>query len=394
ANLGVTLLRAIKQSKFTEEARVSSAGPHKLDWQVGVFFTHEGSSADDPISLFTYPSGQPYVTPLPVFQNVFHATLISRYTEESVFGDVDYHFTPRFDITLGGRYSHDSQVYTQPSSGLLYGPASTPGANGSESAWTYLVNPRFKLSEDNTLYVRIASGYRPGGPNAVPPAVLNFPASFAPDFLTNYEGGWKAELLRRTLAVDTSVFYLAWTKMQLPTVIGGYAAQANGGAAHSVGWQGQVVWSPVPGLSLGGDATYTDAVMDSNNPTAGAFKGNHLPFVPLWNWGLSASYTRPLMDGWDGFAGANFRWIGARPTPFTFNTATSGYYVNMPAYETLDLQAGVRHEHWEIEVFAKNVTDQRGITAIASNTGVAQSPDYAASVIQPRTVGVSVTTKF
>jgi outer membrane receptor protein involved in Fe transport len=394
ANLGVTLLRAINQNKLTEEARVASHGNQNLEWQVGVYFTTEYSTADDPASLFTYPSGAPFTTPIPSFQNVFHATLISNYTETSVFGDVDYHFTPRFDLMLGGRYSYDWQDYKQPSSGLLYGAANTPTSSGNESAFTYLVNPRFKLSDNNMLYIRIASGYRPGGPNTVPPAVLNFPQTFKPDFLTDYEGGWKAELFDRSVSIDTAAFYLQWSQMQLPTVIQGYSAEANAGKAHSEGWEGQIAWSPISGLTLGGDATYTSAVIDSNNPFAGAFKGDHLPFTPKWNVGLNANYTHPVADGWVGDVGANYRYIGARPSGFIVNSLTAGYYVNMPSYYTLDLNAGVTHQGWRAQVFARNVTDSRGITSLGSNPGTIASQDWVAGVIEPRTVGVSVSKAF
>jgi outer membrane receptor protein involved in Fe transport len=392
-NLAVTLARDIYQEKLTEELRVASHGEHKLDWQVGVFTTKEYSTADDPAALFTYPSGAPFTSPIPPFQNVFHATLISHYAEVSVFGDVDYHLTPRFDVTLGARESFDWQDYKQPSSGILYGAPSTPMASGSESAFTFLVNPRYRLNDHNTLYIRIASGYRPGGPNAVPPAVLNFPATFGPDFLTDYEGGWKAELFDRRLSVDAAVFYLKWSKMQLPTVIGGYSAEANGGAAHSDGAEGQVAWSPVNGLNLGADATYTDAVMDSDNPSAGAFKGDHLPLVPKWNVGLSANYSHEIAEGWVGNVGANYRYQGDRPNIFVANSPTSGYYVELPAYYTLDLQAGVMRDGLRLQVFAKNVTDRRGINSLSSNTG-GLDPDWVAGVIQPRTVGVSVSKTF
>ncbi|HEX4184185.1 MAG TPA: TonB-dependent receptor, partial [Caulobacteraceae bacterium] len=396
ANLGVTLLRNIKQEKLTQEVRLASSGAPQLEWQVGVYFTHERSSADDPAFLYSLPSQAPYILPAPLksFQNIFHATLFSQYTEVSEFGDVDYHFTPQFDLTVGGRYSYDAQSYDQPSSGLLYGAPSTSHASGDESAFTFLVNPRYKLNEDNVLYARIASGYRPGGPNAVPPAVLNFPATFGPDYLTNYELGWKAEFWRRTVSVDASVFYLQWSRMQLPTVIGGYTAQANGGRAHSEGFESQFTWTPVHGLTLGADATFTDAEMDSNNPTAGAFKGDGLPLVPKWNWGLSADYSRSLADGWDGFVGASYRNISQRPNVFTVNTATTGYYVPLPGYDTLDLRAGLTHDRWTLDIFARNVTDDRGITAVASNTGVPQSRDYTAGIIQPRTVGASLSAKF
>jgi hypothetical protein len=147
-------------------------------------------------------------------------------------------------------------------------------------------------------------------------------------------------------------------------------------------------------LGLEADATYTNAVMDSNSPTAGAFKGNHLPLEPTWNWGLGASYAHALAEGWGGFVGANYRYIGQRPNVFAVNTATSGYYIPLPGYYTLDLRAGVTHEKWEVLIFARNVTDQRGITSLGANTGVLKSSSYNAAVINPRTIGVSLSSKF
>ena len=396
ATLGVTLLQAIKQSKFTQELRLSSAGDRKLDWQVGAYFTHERSTANDPISIYDYVTRAPLVFSgaLAPFQNVFHATLFSRYTEGSVFGNVDYHFTPKFDVTVGLRYSYDTQTYSQPSGGLLFGPDATPGGSGHESAITFLVNPRYKLSDDSTLYGRIASGYRPGGPNAAAPSVLNFPQTFGPDFLTDYEAGWKSVMLDHTLSLDASVFFLQWTKMQLPTVVGGFSAEANGGKAHSAGFEGQATWTPVKGLTLGANATYTDAQMDSDTPFAGAFKGDGIPLVPKWNAGASADYSWSLAEGWTDFVGATYRYVGERPNVFIANTATTGFYAPMPSYQTLDLRAGATHQDWTMQIFLRNVTDERGVTTTVANTGNAKALDAAIGIIQPRTVGVSLAKTF
>jgi outer membrane receptor protein involved in Fe transport len=396
AGIGATLLREIKQSKFTQELRLSSAGQPKLEWQVGAYFTHERSTANDPATLFTVTDRAPFVLPpaLGAFQNIFDATLYSRYTEISGFGDVDYHFTSKFDVTVGARYSSDQQTFTQPASGILFGAASTAHATGDESAFTFLINPRYKLSDDSTLYARIASGYRPGGPNTVPPAALNFPTTFGPDFLTNYEAGWKAELLDHKLSVDTSVFFLQWNKMQLPTVIGGFSAEANGGKAHSEGVESQVTWTPVAGLTLGANATYTDAVMDSNTPFAGAFKGNGIPLVPRWNWGASGDYSHALANDWTGYVGATYRYVGKRPNVFVFNTPTTGYYLPLPSYDSLDLRAGVTRDQWTVQAFIRNVTDERGATSVGSNPGIARSPDLVEGIIQPRTFGLSLSKNF
>jgi outer membrane receptor protein involved in Fe transport len=40
----------------------------------------------------------------------------------------------------------------------------------SEDVFTYSVAPRFELSDNASLYARVASGFRPGGPNVLSPA--------------------------------------------------------------------------------------------------------------------------------------------------------------------------------------------------------------------------------
>jgi hypothetical protein len=36
---------------------------------------------------------------------------------------------------------------------------------GRRGAFTFLITPEYKFSDDEMAYARVASGYRPGGPN-------------------------------------------------------------------------------------------------------------------------------------------------------------------------------------------------------------------------------------
>ncbi len=86
-----------------------------------------------------------------------------------MFAQVTYHFTPKFDLSLGGRWSENKQSDNQLLGGLLVSPAQTTGGHSTGTDLTYSVAPRYHLSQNTMAYIRVASGYRPGGPNALPP---------------------------------------------------------------------------------------------------------------------------------------------------------------------------------------------------------------------------------
>src|SRR3546814_15458683 len=61
------------------------------------------------------------------------------------------------------------------------------------------------------IYVRVASGYRPGGPNV---ALPGFPATVGSERVTSYEAGIKASFLDRAVTFDAATFLLDWDDLQ------------------------------------------------------------------------------------------------------------------------------------------------------------------------------------
>src|SRR5262249_15523286 len=138
----------------------------------------------------------------------------------AVFADLTFHVTHRLDIQMGARESHVNATYLEslqegPWNVVVLGapnPLVTPTRAVEASPFTYLLTPRFKLSGDLMVYGRLASGFRPGVP--VVAVGVNSVGS-EPDKTYTYEVGLKGDLLHRRLAVDTSVYYIDWTDMQL-----------------------------------------------------------------------------------------------------------------------------------------------------------------------------------
>ena len=101
-------------------------------------------------------------------------------------------------MTLGGRYSENDQEAMQ----VLGRRAAQAGLDGvasreatsSEDVFTYSVAPKCKFGDTRSLYARVASGFRPGGPNVLPPgAPAGVPRIYESDELTSYEIGLKVE---------------------------------------------------------------------------------------------------------------------------------------------------------------------------------------------------------
>jgi iron complex outermembrane receptor protein len=379
AAFGTLLVQHIKLDKFTEEVRLASRSDVTLEWLVGAYYTRESASLHQDLSL------TPTAVPLGFVQ------LDSTYRESAIFGNATYHFSPRFDLSLGGRWAEDKQFANE------FGLASANGGS-SEHVFTWSAAPRFKLDDDTMIYGRIAKGFRPGGPNALPPgAPPNVPTRFAPDELINYEAGIKTQTPDHRFSLDVAAFHIDWKDIQLLTVIGGFGVNGNGGKASSDGIEWNAQFIPTHGLTLGWDGAYTDAKLTSDtNPLVGGKKGDPLPYAPKWTMALNGDYQFPAF-GHDAFVGASWRYVGDRGTDYGSSAPRQR---TMPSYSIIDLRAGIDIKRWTLEAYAKNLGDTRGFTAVGANNSVAggatgpATPGLTAYLIQPRTIGLTLTARF
>src|SRR6185503_5753307 len=86
--------------KFTQEVRLASEGQGPFEWLVGGFYTNEEASLhQDIVTSFHGPL---------LFPGSY-LELDSSYNELAAFANATYHFTPSFDLNVGGRYSRDNQ---------------------------------------------------------------------------------------------------------------------------------------------------------------------------------------------------------------------------------------------------------------------------------------------
>lgn len=76
---------------------------------------------------------------------------------------------------------------------------------------------------------------------------------------------------------------------------------------------------------------------------------------------------------------------------------TFGRQRRIPAYEVVDLRAGIHLGRFEVEAYAKNLTNALGLTStgtIFPTPSALPNDALSASVIRPRTIGLALTAGF
>jgi outer membrane receptor protein involved in Fe transport len=142
---------------------------------------------------------------------------------------------------------------------------------------------------------------------------------------------------------------------------------------------------PTDGLTLSAIGAYTDATFTRAAPAIGALDGDNLPYVADLTSTIGFDYETALSDNWDGFVAGSWTYTGERVSDFPFK-------IELPSFSTFDAQIGVRSGKYAVELFGKNLSDERGITnfvPLGATGGVGTM-----GIIRPRTIGIRLTADF
>ena len=385
-NYGDALTEKEPVHSFTQEVRLAWQKNATWDWMVGAYFTDESAQeieATPPIDLSTGQILYNLQSSLGVYD------IASTYRELAVFGDVNYHITSALEVGLGGRYSRERQTYTQINNGLITGTDDF-ATRSDQGAFTYSADAKYKFDPALLVYTRIATGFVPGGPNDVLPG-SPLPETFKSSRTTNYEVGIKGATLDGRWSYDFDVFDVEWSDIQLIAAFDGLYGATNGGTARSRGAEGGLAYELAHGLQLSANLAYTDARLTQNTPASvNGFAGDRLPESPFFSSTLGASYEYPLSSTVVGLAGADWHYTGDRLSEFVLGAPRQ----TIPGYSMIDLRAGVRVKAYEITLYVKNAGDSRAISELLSEATTTGVNAFSASVITPRTIGLTISGKY
>src|SRR5438270_3981446 len=303
----------------------------------------------------------------------------------AVFGDLSYDLAPKWTASVGYRFfrydnwldgffgfglnnplgSHTGDAATVATRGvdcvtpgILGGPCVDLSRAVKKNGSTPKVNLTWKVTDNHMIYATYSKGFRPGGLNrriqTAPQAPL---ATYEPDYLTNFELGFKTSWLNNHLRFNGAFFWEDWKNFQF-----GFLGQnsftiiRNAGAARIKGAEQQLEWAPVQGLSLSLGATELDPKLTkdfcldvdaSGQPqplttcpaTDAAPSGTQLPIVPKFKGNATARYTLPVGGQFDVHVQGAFDYQSStRAELVPYDNLLVG---TQPAYGLLDVLAGI-----------------------------------------------------
>ena len=365
--------------KTTQEFRLTSVAGGSVEWLAGLYWDRETADQKQHV-LDTLAGGSPLA-------DLAQLDLVSRYEELAAYGDVTWNATPTLAFTGGVRVAQNKQDFTQNASGPLVG-GSLPTAHSKETPKTWLATARYALTPTSNVYVRAASGYRPGGPNAVlddPATGLPLaPQTFAHDSLWSYEAGYKGDLFDNTLSIEAAVYDIRWHNIQQAYSVNGIGVLVNGGKAEIQGFELGANWHPSARWAIVGSLSTIDGRLKEDAPGLGP-AGSRLPNSADLSASLGAKASFDVA-GHAAWFGASERYAGERD-------ASVGAAYRMPAYWLTDMNGGIDFGRISLGLYVRNVFDAHAqlstSTAVLSLGGPAQ-----VELSRPRTFGMTLAASF
>jgi outer membrane receptor protein involved in Fe transport len=305
--------------------------------------------------------------------------------DNSLDGFFGYGLHQLYSNTLGGTGEKQNNPQASPPTcevpGILGGPCIDLARDVTGSGSTPKFNLTYKFNADAMIYATYSKGFRPGGVNRRTQGPPNPPLStYAPDFLTNYELGFKTSWLNNHLRFNGAFFWEDWKDFQY-SFLGqnSFTIIRNAGAARIKGAEQELDWAAAPGLSIHLAATELDAKLtepfcydvdyNTGQPlppaTCPAYdsvpNGTQLPVVPKFKGDARVRYTFPLgSNDLQGYGQAAYSYTGEATSALApYQNALIG---NVPAYGLLDLMLGLNKGNFNVELFASNALDNRAQT--------------------------------
>jgi outer membrane receptor protein involved in Fe transport len=355
---------------FSQEFRLSSASSGALNYTVGAFYRN---------SERTVELGQGGGIP-------FGATALDQW---SLYGQLYWDITQKVRATLGVAFA---QFHTDVTDSLNDLPTAKYDFDD--------VSPKFALNYQPTdrtnAYVSVAKGFRAGGANIDESLGTdpNYSQGFDPDTIWNYELGLKKIFWDGRFAMNTAVFYIDWSDIQIDKAIGSVVTPPiqfiviNGEKAHSVGIEADFYINPGSGwdITLGGsylEPEFDGGTIDSVYGTW-ELEGMTLASAPRVLYNASVSKTFPIGGrGLEGFVRADYSHRGNSFADVP--NEPPGTDFNSRPFDLLNLRLGVRRQSWEVQIFATNLTNED-----ASAWNFDDGFFHLRARIAPTTVGISL----
>ena len=425
-------------NRVSHELRVQSSAEENIRWIAGAFYQSQEHNFDLQWIVPDLDPARTVVLP-PTGDRKFGGTTVWQTYQVredqdlAFFGEVAFDLNDQWTATLGARYfEYENSLYgfngfARHCTGqyidgdFVQIPADEGGemqfpcfntrilddvAKGDD--WAFKVNVEYALDDDKLIYATWSEGFRAGGVNRA--RVPGIP-KYNPDFVTNYEIGWKTRLADGRVRFNGAAYIVDWDNFQfgfLDFTVSNLTIVQNVGNSRTKGLEWDLAWAVNDNNTLSFAGSWNDAELETDfwrrdqeridGLPANAPAGTPMPYVPelqltgIWRSNFELMSMPAFFQWATSYTGARWNDLDTLNVPARRE---------MDAYSLTHLSAGIEEEMWSLGFFISNAFDERAEIDISDpgyGTGV---PGYAppgtawtTMVNRPRTYGVRFTQRF
>jgi outer membrane receptor protein involved in Fe transport len=437
--LGTQYVGGFEQyARTSHELRIQSSPDNRFRWIAGAFSQMQEHNFDlqwivpdlDPdATVVLPPTGDRKYGGTTVWQTY----QVREDNDLAFFGEFSFDFTDRLTATAGVRYfEYENSLYGFNGFGrhctgqyidgdFVEIPADEGGemqypcfdtrvlddvAKGDDVAGK--VNVEYSLNEDSMIYATWSEGFRAGGVNRA--RVPGIP-KYDPDFVTNYEIGWKSLLADGRVRFNGAVYVIDWDNFQfgfLDFTISNLTIVQNVGNSRTTGVEWDLTYAANDNNTLTFSGSYNKAELETDYwrldeerldglpPNAPA--GTPMPYVPelqltgIWRSNFEVAAMPAFFQAAASYTGARWNDLDTLNVPAR---------QEMDAYTLLHLSAGIENESWSLGFFINNATDERAEIDIFDPGYGTAIPGYVppghawtTTTNRPRSYGVRFSQRF
>jgi iron complex outermembrane recepter protein len=316
------------------------------DWVAGVYFDHRDESLTRQFFDFTLFSP---------------AEFESDYETENLalYGQLSLAVNDRLILTLGGRFEHFEADYRD---------SRAVKASPEEDLWGGQLSLQYDISENSMIYGLVSRGYKAGGvngealgratSNGFAPSVTAFLShrlEFDTEALMNYELGLKSRYFDESLHLRMAAFFMDRDDIQLkgwynegPLFVGYIDNAASG---ENFGLELETLWQFNDQLQLFMNVGWLDTEIDNFMVNVGDVlvdkSGREQAHAPNYQFNIGGRFNfgngffcRLELEGKDAFY------------------FSDSHDQRSDSYELLNASLGYHDGHWDVSLWARNLTDE------------------------------------
>ena len=430
-NPAQTIIGRDHYSKYSHELRISSPKENRFRFVGGLFLERQ---VHEILQDYVINNGDPFgsVPPhdisVPGWPGTLWLTDQERVDRDrAIFGEFTFDFTDHLSASAGLRhftYDNSLQGFYGFGPNFIFGtgvllcptptfepfhgsPCTDLNRGTSGSGNSPKLNLTYKFDHDKMIYATYSKGFRPGGVNrngggTIPP--------YQPDYLKNYEIGWKTTWFDNRLRFNGALFREDWSNFQF-SYLGANSLTiiTNAGQARIDGLETDLEFAATQSLTLTGGFSLLDAkltqtfcgdlsVCDAPGFDPGSYEqyapsGTRLPVTPKFKGNITARYTFPV-GSYKGDVQGSAVYVGERTSDL--RTLAANALGDEPAYTVFDFSVGVEMSGFHYSLYLNNAFDKRAVLDRYAECDVLLCGAIAQYIVpnQPRTIGVKFGQKF